>query len=424
MDISVSPIWSPSKKIAFRFFFILFTLFIIIENNGAYPGWGFLMMAPTEFLHFAIPWIGKHILHLSYDITVFTNGSGDTTYDWVIVITIAVIAFAGMIVWSIFDRRRPNYETMYYWLTVGIRYYVALMLITYGMFKVIQAQFPPPGVNVLTQTYGDSSPMRLAWTFLGFSRGYNLFMGLAEVAAVLLLFRRTMTIGCIITLMTTANVMAVNYFFDVPVKILSTALVSMTVFLLARDVDRLFTFFFTGRAVALPAINPPRLAKPWIQPLGLVVKTLLIGFVFIFSFMNAREIRKLYVDLTSKPILHGTYDVESFVKNNDTIPSSTSDGTRWKQFIVEREGYAQSNNVFDGASWYKTELDSATRLLTLKMNDEVLYRLRYEIQQDGRLLFSGSGRGDSVRIHMIRKDKKFELMNRGFHWVSEYPHNK
>jgi hypothetical protein len=72
--------------------------------------------------------------------------------------------------------------------------------------------------------------MGLAWAFLGFSKGYILFMGLAEICAGLLLFRRTMTFGAIITLMTAMNVMAVNYFYDVPVKILSTHLVLMTLF--------------------------------------------------------------------------------------------------------------------------------------------------------------------------------------------------
>ena len=30
-----------------------------------------------------MPWVGRHILHLSYAITVFPNGSGDTTYNYV-----------------------------------------------------------------------------------------------------------------------------------------------------------------------------------------------------------------------------------------------------------------------------------------------------------------------------------------------------
>jgi hypothetical protein len=417
--------WGPAKKIAFRFFFIFFTLFIIIENNGAYPGWQYLMMYPTELMHALVPWIGKHVLNLSYDITVFTNGSGDTTYDWVIVLTITVMALTGAMVWSVFDRSRPNYDTMYYWLTVGIRYYVALTLINYGMIKVIQLQFPPPSLDRLTQTYGESSPMGLAWTFLGFSRGYNLFMGLAEISAVLLLFRRTMTIGCIITLMTTANVMAVNYFFDVPVKIVSTALVSMTLFLLMRDADRLFNFFFTGRATALPEIKTPELTPSWIRPAGLVVKSVLIGYVLIFGFIQKLSWQKAYGDRTPKPELHGIYDVETFVKNNDTIPASTTDGTRWKQFIVEQQGSARSNNIFDGASYYTTELDATSRRLTLRVNDDVLYSLHYDIPEAGRLLFRGIGRGDSVLIGMVRKEvARSELLDRGFHWVNEYPYYK
>ena len=418
--------WSPSKKIAFRFIFIFFSLIIIIQNNGAFPGWGLLMAWPTEVLHTVIPWIGKHILKLSNDITVFTNGSGDTTYDWVIIFSISVIALTGMLIWSLLDRRRPNYDTLYYWLTVAVRFYVALMLINYGLVKVIQLQFPPPNIYRLTQEYGNSSPMGLAWTFLGFSRGYNIFMGIAEVAAVLLLFRRTMTAGAIITLMTTANVMAVNYFFDVPVKIMSTTLVAMTLFLLLRDADRLFTFFFTGRAVALPVINAPKPVLPWIRPVGLAVKFLLIGFVFIFGFISAQKMRSLYGDLAPKPKLYGIYDVDLFVMNNDTIPLASADATRWKQFIVEWEGQARTRHVTGIDSYFYAELDTAKHSLRLRFakDNNADYSLRYEEQQEDRLVFRGVMNSDSVAIHMIRKDlKEFPLMGRGFHWVSEYPFN-
>ena len=230
--------WSLQEKILFRFVFVFFILFIIIQNNGAYPFWGFLMKYPTEILQFAIPWIGKHILHLSYEITVFTNGSGDTTYDYVIVLAIFSTAIIATVIWSIIDGKRDNYVVWYYWLTVAVRFYIGLMLINYGLFKVVKLQFPSPGIYRLLQPYGESSPMGLAWTFLGFSKGYNFFMGVAELTAALLLFRRTMTAGAIVTLMTTTNVMAVNYFYDVPVKIISTALVMMTLFLLAKDAKK------------------------------------------------------------------------------------------------------------------------------------------------------------------------------------------
>lgn len=128
--------WTLAERILFRFFFILFTLFIVIKNNGAFPFWGeYVMKYPTEFLHKIIPWIGKHVLNLSYDITLLSNGSGDTTYDYVIIFTILTAAIFGTIIWSILDRNRTNYSVLYYWLTVAVRYYVGLMLISYGLIK-------------------------------------------------------------------------------------------------------------------------------------------------------------------------------------------------------------------------------------------------------------------------------------------------
>src|SRR5882762_4283274 len=102
-------IWTSDKKILFRFFFLFFLLFIITENNGAYPFWEIIFHYPQEWLHHFIPWVGKNILHLSYDITVFTNGSGDTTYDWLIVLVTFIIALAGTTIWSLLDRNQGNY---------------------------------------------------------------------------------------------------------------------------------------------------------------------------------------------------------------------------------------------------------------------------------------------------------------------------
>jgi hypothetical protein len=270
--------------------------------------------------------------------------------------------------------------------------------------------------------------MGLAWTFLGFSRGYNMFMGIAEVAAVLLLFRRTMTAGAIVTLMTTANVMAVNYFYDVPVKILSSTLVVMTLFLLARDADRLFTFFFTGRAVGLPVIQAPKTALLWVRPAGLAAKFLLIGYVVIFGFVQAQEMRRLYGDLKPQPRLYGIYDVDVdvFVRNNDTIPLA-SDAARWKQFIVEWEGYARARHFTDSTSHFTSEIDTAKRSLKLQLTHDntAICRFDYEAPQKEQLVFRGRMYSDSVAIHMTRRDlTKSRLVGRGFHWVSEYPYNR
>lgn len=238
-NIENTPKWSTLQKISFRFCFLFFMLFILI-HNGVFPFLNFISVSLHKLLQQLAPWLGRQVFGLPYDITATASGSGDTSYNYAIVACIIIASISGTIIWSILDRHRKHYQTLYYWLTTVMRFYVALVLIDYGLAKVVKIQFLSPDYRRLMQPYGESSPMGLAWTFLGFSKGYNMFMGIAEIASILLLFRRTMTFGAIITLMTTANVMAINYFYDVPVKILSTMLFVMTLFLLLKDIPRLF----------------------------------------------------------------------------------------------------------------------------------------------------------------------------------------
>jgi uncharacterized membrane protein YphA (DoxX/SURF4 family) len=236
--------WSFSKKLAFRFFCLLFVLYIFFNPNGFLPYADVAFDYYIKPFHGIIPWIGKNILHLSSDITVFTNGSGDTTYDFVVVFFIAIISAAGCIIWSLLDRKRKSYNNLYYWLTAIVRYYLAFTLFSYGFVKIYKLQFPSPSPHRLLEPFGNASPMGLAWTFVGYSQGYNYFTGFGEViGGLLLLFKRTTTLGALLALVIVGNIMAINYCFDIPVKLLSTALVIMSLFLLARDIKRLTNFF-------------------------------------------------------------------------------------------------------------------------------------------------------------------------------------
>lgn len=424
MDSSaITSHWGLTKKIAFRFVFIFFVLFIAIQNNGAFPFWYIIIKYPTELLHTIIPWIGKHILHLPYDITVFTNGSGDRTYDYVILITILIISLLGTVLWSVLDKNRENYDKLYYWLTVVVRFYVGLMLIHYGLGKIIKVQFPDPAMHRLIQNYGDSSPMGLAWTFLGFSKGYNIFMGIAEIAAVFLLFRRTMTFGAIITLMTTANIMAINYFYDVPVKMVSTALVVMTLFLLLNDARHLFKFFFTGNAVSLPIIKAPEIRKKWIKTTKLGIKTVVIGYYLISGIViYSNNQKKVPI-----PKLYGLYDVDTFIINNDTLPPLKTDLKRWDQFIIDKGSAARIIYMNKRQIPFRSQIidtgDPGTIELTSGDDSPMEYSFKYTIPDSNRLHLSGKLiSGDSVKIYMTRRD--FELINRGFNWINERPYNR
>jgi len=142
---------------------------------------------------------------------------------------------------------------------------------------VIKLQFPFPYLGRLLQPYGNSSPMGLARTFMGYSHGYNYFAGVAEVTAGLLpFFRKTTTIGALLAFVVGAHVVAMNYCFDIPVKLYSTVIVLMAAWLLSDNAQQLVNLFLRGGEGRLNRIKAPTLKnRAWFLT-GRIVKTLLI----------------------------------------------------------------------------------------------------------------------------------------------------
>ncbi len=417
--------WTKLGKIGFRFSFIYFLLIIIFQNNGAFPYFDLIAKYPMQLMQKFALWFGENIVGVPYTINVGPNGSGDTTFDYLVVLVVFLIALLGAIVWSVLDNKRKSYDTLYYWLTTAVRFYVGLMLIDYGLVKVIQLQFPEPGFYRLLQNYGDSSPMGLAWTFLGFSEGYNMFMGIAEILAGLLLFRRTLTLGAVITLMTTMNVMAVNYFFDVPVKILSTHLVIMTLFLLSRDIKKVMLYLVTNIQVdKLTTIRRPKLKRG--VHIGLnVFKAILIAYALGYGYYQTLQSKKSYGIDGPKPQLYGLYEVNNFVINGDTITNYKSDKL-WKNLRFEREGAVQVEKMNKQRDYYRIEIDSVSQKIKFytSRSGSDYFDFNYT-RTDNTLDFNLIHKGDTISGQTKRLDKSdFLLTNRGFHWISEYPYNR
>ena len=378
--------------------------------------------------HILMVWIAKNILHISYPITVFTNGSGDTTYDYVVVFFITAISFVAAIAWSILDKRTRKYDKLLYWLRVVVRYYVAVTMFSYGFVKVFKLQFPFFSPDRLLEPYGNSSPMGLAWNFLGFSRGYNYVMGLAELlSGSLLLFRRTTTLGALVTLAVAGNIMAINYCFDVPVKLLSTALVVMALFLLARDTHRLINFLFLNKPAQAANISAPVFRKKWQNILLTVLKYVLIFYVVVINIQQALSAMNQYGDAAPKPPLHGIYNIETFVRNRDTLAPLTSDTTRWDQLMVSYPGYAFIKMMNDSSKGFAFNTDTVAKRIEMFSYGDTSKKSNfvYSFPRKDVLLLVGKLNNDSVLIQMNRYDlNNFRLINRGFHWVNEYPFNR
>ena len=139
-----------------------------------------------------------------------------------------------------------------------MRFYLALVLFGYGLSKVTATQFPHLWANLDTPP-SELTPMRVAWQFFGYSRGYQQFLGWGEIVpALLLLPRRTASLGALLAVVVMANVFAINLFFDVCVKLGSGLYLAYSLFILLQETGRLWHFFIGQRP-----LRPRRVATDW-----------------------------------------------------------------------------------------------------------------------------------------------------------------
>jgi len=444
--------WNIFTKGAFRFAFIYIILFIILLDWSVNPVLPYLFYEGglAEFLDAVIGWVARNIFSIQEVIIAPYDGQhNDRTYVYLLYFIMLSSAALGTVVWSLLDRKRRNYETLYYWLTTLVRYYLALTLFIFALEKFFKLQFPDLGLYALTQPVGDMSPMSLAWAFFGYSYGYNVFMGIAESAALFLLFRRTMTFGAILTTITLANVIAVNFNYDVHAKMYPVSLLLMTLFLLAPHANRLFRFFFTSQPTSLPVLRAPVLTKPWMNYTKIGIKTLLILYIIVFSIKDYTGYYQRRQDrYRNKAGISGLYNVESYVVNEDTL--AVGDSLRWRQIILgearERvrlkgdsiaflDVYTDSKEMFVYGDRYalargEQELineyglneDAYPKIDSVLLAKSIRSRFQFEKKNTVTLLLKGKVNSDSVFI-LARKlpvqASDFRLTKRRFHWLTE-----
>jgi uncharacterized membrane protein YphA (DoxX/SURF4 family) len=417
--------WTLPEKVLFRFFALFFGITIFPFPLYVIPVLGDVLSFIDKAMNWLVVFTGKHILHLSYDITVQPNGSGDTTWNYVQLFIITVLALIGCIIWSIADRRKKNYNRWLYWLLVGVRYYLAYSLIAYGSFKIFKTQFPAPSIGRLTETYGQSSPMGLAWTFLGFSKAYNYFMGIAEAGGgLLLLFRRTAIFGVLLSMIVSANIVAINFCFDVPVKLYSSTLLLMSLFILAPEVSRLYRFFFQRKTISLKA-HAFTFQTRWKRITAYIIKSAFILYILITYTRQGISDLKLYGDDAPKPKLYGYYNINTFVKNTDTLPPLLTDTTRWNKLVFgyyDRVSVKMMNDTLISFTYVDDTLHHQLTL-TGRSDTALKYLLNYRTLPADTLELTSNEINLYMKLNKINA-KDFLLVNRGFRWINEYPLNR
>ncbi|MCB0280466.1 MAG: hypothetical protein KDD94_13245 [Calditrichaeota bacterium] len=367
-------------------------------------------------------WFGKSILRVGYDFSASGYGSGDHTYAYIrIIFTICLsIIFTAVIL--ILDKKRNNYLFLNKVLRAYCIYYLAFIAFGYGIVKVFKSQFSFPPLYRLIETYGDSSPMGLAWTFMGYSTLYTFFAGFCEVlGGILIIFKRTRLIGAITIAMVMLNVFMFNLGYDVPVKLYSFHLMLIAVFIASPNFKQMIDFFILKKASQLVDHDGLFEGFKYKRYLDYFrISSLLVVAVLMIDYGITSESQ--WGDKMKKPDLWGIYNVETYISGIDTIPPLMTDTTRWKQLIIDRWGRGIIVGMNDNRRYFGLTQDSIMNTMRFKNRIDSM-QFAYQLKDDS--LMSLISMDSTVQLHLKKYDiNKFLLVSRGFNWINERPFNR
>jgi len=320
------PVWKAYEIGLFRFLFLYFVL----------------QALPLD-LHY-LKGLGKiHWLHLEYsDIYFLTRYFPNFFSDqggygeWGI---IAVISLIGAMIWTKKATATRNYNELYYWLRVVLRYRLALGILGYAFLKIFPLQAPFPSLSNLNTNYGDLSSWKIFSMSLGIVPGYETFLGSVELlAGLLLLFRRTASIGAFIVLIFTGNVFMANLAYGGGEHVYSLYLIFMALFVFSYDAPRIFNLLYHGQPTALNTFKPIILKEVKLAKLGFKFLFIFL-FVFVYGFATYRGSLKdpyQFPKTAGLPGTSGVYNVSLFKINGKLLPYSTTDTLRWKDVVLEK----------------------------------------------------------------------------------------
>jgi len=331
--------WKSWQRLLFRIAFIFF-ISISIPNS---PEWYKIV--------FNIDWTNLHYRDL-YDIARFGSGInffgnsifGNALLGYANWITTLLLSIASGLVWTLIAKRRKTerneYNILYYWLRVIVRYRAGIGIIGFGFTKLLPVQMPYPSLGLLNTNLGDFTAQKIYWLSIGIVPWYQVFAGVVEVTAgTLLFFRRTTTLGAILLFGALGDIVYVNFSYDGGVHVYSSYFVLLAAFLLIDDLPRIYRLLVQEKYTVAVHIYPVFKSK-WQQfaRAGLKAATVFVFLILLFKLQLVNFLYDPYKQpsVAGLTTLRGNYNVTEFRINNQLVPYSPVDSVRWQEVTFEK----------------------------------------------------------------------------------------
>ena len=425
------PHWSDTSRFAFRFCFVYFGLYClytqILTSLLPLPKIDIPDLSTFWPMRPIVLWTAVHIFRVAQPPAYADTGSGDRTFDWVLVFCLLVIAAIATAIWSVSDRKRQNYVSLHKWFRFAIRFFLAGQMIVYGLAKVIPLQMPFPYLTRLITPYGNFSPMGVLWSSIGSSPGYEIFGGCAELfGGILLIFPRTTTLGAIVCMADMTQVFALNMTYDVPVKLLSFHLFLLAFFLLAADLKRLVAFFLLNRATE-PSTQPPLFATRRANRFGFAAQMVFGVWLLGMNAYGGWASWSEYGGGRPKSPLYGIWDVDQQLIDGQVRSPLFTDSGRWRRAIFDFTNRMAFQRIDDSFARYGAAINVKDKTLSLTSDTDKNWKADFSFERvaPDQLTLDGDMDGHKTHLQLKLVDRNsFLLVNRGFHWIQEFPFNR
>lgn len=421
------------KIVAFRFCIVYFTVYAaatqVLGGVLLLPGLQLPALGNVWPMRDVTLWIAEHIVGLTPPLR-YTGNSGDTAFHWIQTAWLLLAAIAATAIWSAFDppsreALRPgdsDHAGLRKWFRVFIRFALAAQMFYYGMAKIIPSQFPPPSLVTLVEPTGNLSLSAMLWTYMGASTPYQVFTGLAEVAAGLfLLVPQTTPLGALIALADMLLVWMLNMTYDVGLKQMSFHLVVLSVYLLWPDLQRLANVLVLDRPAAT-STQPPLFATARANRVALWTQ-LAVGLYLLLVFTTVA--RGYYYGAGGggepKSPLYGIWNVDELWVDGEVRPASVNDYDRqWRRAIFDAPDMLVFQRLDDSFAHYGVSVDVARQTLALSKGQSRRWQalFAYRREQGDRLVLDGQMDGHTIHaVFVLVPLDTFRLLNSTFRWV-------
>jgi hypothetical protein len=366
-------------------------------------------------------WLARQAFGVTEPL-VYQGNSGDTVFHWIQTAILLLAATVVTAAWSLIDRQRACDPIVRRWFRLFARFALAGQMFYFGMAKVIPTQFPPPPLVTLVEPSGNLSLSAMLWTSIGASVGYEIFTGIAEVLAGLLLLAPTTTpLGALIALADLVLVFVLNLTYDIGLKLISFHLILLALYLLAPDMRRLVNVLVLDRPAA-PTPVPPLFESARANRRALVAQ-LAFG-AYLLAIFTSVSVRSWYADGgggAPKSPLYGIWDVDRLWVDDQLRPAAMNDyDRRWRRVIFDTPDMVIVQRLDDSFAHYPASLDDTARRLMLRKKNSQRWRasFTYDRPAADRLVLDGEMDGHAIRAELQRVEPDtFRLLNSSFRWI-------